>query len=244
LTYNIWGLPYPISKRLGRFELIQKKLPKFDADIIALQEAFTDKAKVTTKSKMYPFKAHGPSSSFLNLSSGLVIMSKHPIIKRKILKFNECQGFDCFANKGVLFVRVMIDGEDLDVYSTHLNAEGDDEGPRFYQIMDFIEFAKENSTGRKAIFLGDFNFPDTSFLHNLFTTELSLIDSHQDYVQSNPDLPDDIQRGVTNSSDGRIDYVFTTVDIPVQKVEVVFKEKLYEGRQLSDHRAVLTTFEL
>ncbi len=244
LTYNIWGLPYPISKRMGRFPLIRKKLPQFGADIIALQEAFTDQAKVSTKSKEYPYKAHGPGASFFNLSSGLVVMSKHPIIKKKIIKFNECQGWDCFANKGVLFVRILIDGEELDVYVTHLNAEGEDEGPRFYQIMDFLVFFKENSLGRKTILMGDFNFPDTSFLHSLLTQDLGVNDSHQEYILDNPDLPDDIQRGSTSKSGKRIDYVFVTPDLPVRNVEVVFKEKAYEGEQLSDHRAVLTTFDL
>ena len=244
LTYNIWGLPYPISQRLGRFPLIRKKLPEFQADLIALQEAFTDKAKVSTKSKEYPYKAHGPGASFFNLSSGLVLMSKHPIVMEKTIKFEQCQGWDCFANKGVLFARVLIEDEELDVYVTHLNAEGEDEGPRFYQIMKFIEFYKENSLGRKAILMGDFNFPDSSFLHDIFTTELSIEDSHQEYVTDNPDLPDDIIRGSTSSSGKRIDYIFVTPDMPVDKVEVVLKEKLHQGEQLSDHRAVLTTFDL
>lgn len=244
LTYNIWGLPFPISKRMGRFSLIRKKLPKFEADIIALQEAFTSKARVTTKSKNYPYKAYGPEASFFNLSSGLVIMSKHPIMKTKTIKFNECQGWDCFANKGVLFARILVEGEELDVYATHLNAEGADEGPRYYQLADFIDFVKENSTGRKTIFLGDFNFPDSSFLHKIFTTELGVLDSHLEYITDNPDLPDDILRGSTSSSGKRIDYVFVTPDLPVEKVEVVMKERLHKGKQLSDHRAVMTTFDL
>lgn len=244
LTYNIWGLPYPISKRIGRFPLIREKLPSFDADIIALQEAFTDKARVSSKAKGYNFKAYGPGSSFFNLSSGLVIMSKYPIMKTKTIKFDECQGWDCFANKGVVFARILIEGEELDVYATHLNAEGEDEGPRFYQMRDFTEFVKENSLGRKAIFLGDFNFTERSFLHDLFKGELGVLDSHQEFIIDNPDLPDDVLRGSTSSSGRRIDYIFVTPDLPIRKVDVVFKEKLYKGKQLSDHRAVLATFEL
>ncbi|MCO4793762.1 MAG: endonuclease/exonuclease/phosphatase family protein [Bacteriovoracaceae bacterium] len=244
LSYNIWGLPYPIAKRVGRFKLIQKRLPKLEADIIALQEAFTKKAKTSSKSNRYPYKAFGPSSSFLKLSSGLIIMSKYPIMMTKTIKFNECQGWDCFANKGVVLARVLIENQELDVYATHLNAEGEDEGPRYHQLRDFIDFVKENSTGRKAIFLGDFNFPDSSFLHEMFTNELSLNDSHQEYVLDNPNLPDDELRGSTSSSGKRIDYVFVTPDLKVEKSMVVFKDKLYKGKQLSDHRAVISTFEL
>jgi endonuclease/exonuclease/phosphatase family metal-dependent hydrolase len=243
LTYNIWGLPFPISKRMGRFPLIRKKLPSFEADIIALQEAFTDRARVSSKAKGYSFKAYGPKASFLNFSSGLVIMSKYPIIETKTIKFNQCQGWDCFANKGVLFARVLIDGDELDVYATHLNAEGEDEGPRNDQLRDFIDFVKENSTGREAIFLGDFNFTDRSFLHQMFTSELGVLDSHLEFITDNPDLPDDVITGSTSSSGNRIDYIFVTPNLPVEKVEVVLKEKLHKGKQLSDHRAVLTTFD-
>jgi endonuclease/exonuclease/phosphatase family metal-dependent hydrolase len=243
LTYNIWGLPFPIAKRMDRFPLIRKKLPSYDADIIALQEVFTNKARVTSKLKGYPFKAYGPKASFLNLSSGLIIMSKHSIIETKTIKFNKCQGWDCFANKGVLFARVLINGSELDVYATHLNAEGEDEGPRYDQLKDFIKFVKENSIGRKTIFLGDFNFIDRSFLHQMFTEELGVLDSHLEFITDNPDLSDDLITGATSSSGKRIDYVFLTPDLSVEKVEVVFKEKLYKGEQLSDHRAVLTTFD-
>lgn len=243
ITYNVWGLPYPISKRIGRFSLIRKLLPKFDADVIALQETFTRKARQSAKMKSYPYKVYGPGPSFLNFSSGLVIMSRHPIIETKKITFNQCQGWDCFANKGVVMARVRIDNEEIDFYSTHLNAEGEDEGPRFFQLRDLMEFVKDNSTGRKFVLLGDFNFPDSSFLYQLLTFELQLNDSHREYVLANPDLPDDIARGATSSSGKRIDYVFTTPEFSVDRVDVIFKDKIFKGRQLSDHRAVLSTLD-
>ena len=79
MTYNIWGLPFPIAKRIKRFKVLKKIIAKQDVDFIGFQEAFTRTALKVTKHKNFPHVAYGPKKCLLNLSSGLVLISKYPI---------------------------------------------------------------------------------------------------------------------------------------------------------------------
>lgn len=244
LSYNVWGLPFPIAKRLKRLQLIRNKIPEYQADIVALQEVFTKKAKRILKQTHYPFVAKGPKGTTLKFSSGLALLSKFPIIESKTIKYHQCQGWDCKANKGVLFSRLDLGDEHLDVYVTHLNAEGKDHHSRLNQINQMIRFVQDNSVGNKTLFLGDFNFTEDSILHALLKQRLGIVDSHQEYVLDNPQLPDNVRLGATSSGNERIDYIWSTNDLKVERSQVVFHEKLYKNKQLSDHKAVLTTFDL
>ena len=243
MTYNVWGLPFPIAKRIKRLKIIKKVLHQYNADIIGLQEAFTKKARKIIKQNEYPYTAKGPKGGKFKLCSGLALLSKYPIIKTKTMTFQDCSGFDCYANKGVLFARINLGNQTIDTYLTHLNADGEDHQVRFKQVIEVIKFVNENSFGEKVIFLGDFNFTDRSILHSLLKTKLGLYDSFQEYIDDNPDLPSDIQRGITNKNNKRIDYIWTSPEFSTFKSEVVLKEKLYKNKQLSDHRALLSTFE-
>ncbi|MBT7611135.1 MAG: hypothetical protein HN576_15345 [Bacteriovoracaceae bacterium] len=242
MTYNIWGLPFPIAKRIKRFKVLKKIIAKQDVDFIGFQEAFTRTALKVTKHKNFPHVAYGPKKCLLNLSSGLVLISKYPIVKTDTIKYKECQGWDCRANKGVLFAQVNIKNELIDVYVTHLNAEGEDFGPRLSQMNQLIKFVQKNSTGNKTIFLGDFNFQPSSFLHDHMTTILGLNDSHQEYVLDNPDLSADERNGYTNRKlTKRIDYVWSSPELLVNESKVIMKERLYKNETLSDHKAVRTS---
>ena len=93
-------------------------------------------------------------------------------------------------------------------------------------------------------FLGDFNFRPKSFLHHFMTSMLGLNDSHQEYVLDNPDLSVDQRNGYTNGKlTKRIDYVWCSAEFRTEKVEVIMTKKLYKNEPLSDHKAVLATFD-
>jgi len=58
------------------------------------------------------------------LHSGLYLLSDYPIIEHHVWPFRHCAGFDCLANKGVLFARLDIPGlpAPLQVFNLHLNS--------------------------------------------------------------------------------------------------------------------------
>ncbi len=58
------------------------------------------------------------------LHSGLYLLSDYPIAERRVWPFRHCAGFDCLANKGVLFARLDIPGlpVPLQVFNLHLNS--------------------------------------------------------------------------------------------------------------------------
>jgi endonuclease/exonuclease/phosphatase family metal-dependent hydrolase len=243
MTYNIWGLPYPIAKRIKRLKVLKKQIAKQNADLIGFQEVFLKKALEVTKQDSYPYKAYGPKSSFLHFSGGLVLLSKFPIIKTGFIKYNDCKGWDCRANKGVLFSRINMGDDLIDVYVTHLNAEGSDMGPRLSQVNQLMKYVRSQSAGNKVIFLGDFNFTDDSLLHTHMTQILGLNDSHQEYVLDNPDLSDDARNGFTNGRNTkRIDYIWTSPELLVHSIKVFMKERLYKNKALSDHHSVIAHF--
>jgi endonuclease/exonuclease/phosphatase family metal-dependent hydrolase len=79
--------------------------------------------------------------------------------------FGLCEGYvgaaqDCFAQKGVLMVRLrMADGIEVDVYNTHLEAGAGskDQDIRAKQLAAITAFMKRHSQNRAVIFGGDFN---------------------------------------------------------------------------------------
>jgi endonuclease/exonuclease/phosphatase family metal-dependent hydrolase len=158
LIYNVEGLPWPARKRRGpSLDRIAAELERLRAagmapDIVLLQEAFSQQAKLIATRAGYPNiiygpgardkrrEAHAPLPSDFRaerrllkgertpklLSSGLVVLSEFPVMSVQTEPFSRhaCAGFDCLANKGVMLARVWIPGmpSPLDLFTTHMNS--------------------------------------------------------------------------------------------------------------------------
>lgn len=107
--------------------------------------------------------------------SGLTVLAQEPAAQSPIagieplvsMAFDDCHGIvshshDCWANKGLLGVRVtLVTGASIDVYTTHLDAgsgTGDYEARR-EQFEQMRQAITEYSAGRAIVFAGDFNTP-------------------------------------------------------------------------------------
>ncbi len=83
------------------------------------------------------------------------------------LAFDDCHGIvrhshDCWANKGLLGVRVTLEnGAEFDLYTTHLDAGSGarDHAARLSQFDQMEAAIAEHSAGRAVVFAGDFNVP-------------------------------------------------------------------------------------
>lgn len=140
------------SKELRRIGETLRQLRKSgDApDVVVFQEMFSRSAVKGVIKADYPALAAGPSrkqrSAFKAevslpgrakvekgeiglrlMSSGLAIASRYPIVEKRSAPFSRrsCAGFDCLANKGVLFARIAMPGVPVpvDIFNTHMNAQ-------------------------------------------------------------------------------------------------------------------------
>lgn len=166
LSYNIHGLPLVTSReRLGRIGdiLAARRARGEEPDIVLLQEAYTSQSEEVRLRAAYPHAIVGVEGQrgVLSNSSGLALLSSFPILDRHSRLFSDCAFPECFVAKGVLAATLEIPGMPfpLQVFSTHLQADTDNDRVRQRQIDDIVDFLHGLRFGdRPAIFAGDFNF--------------------------------------------------------------------------------------
>jgi len=133
LTYNVRGLPWPLASGRGDAlrsigqELAQMRQSGSQPDVVLIQEGFRSEMAELVQASGYRFWAKGPGrgTSFGRLTSaGLHVLSDAPIVDVARHAFGHCAGLDCFANKGVMRVRLVPDGSPtpIDIVNTHLNS--------------------------------------------------------------------------------------------------------------------------
>jgi endonuclease/exonuclease/phosphatase family metal-dependent hydrolase len=261
LTYNIWGLPWPLIRDSSRIADIAKTLAGTGADVIAIQEAFDSSTSVLEGIPEYPYFTRGDGPSFPTklVGSGLLILSRWPIVRSATTRYTYCRGTDCNAAKGVLFARILVEGKgEVDVFDTHMNADDQNADIRKEQLKQYVEFARNYIGPRTALFLGDFNFAPDSDEYAYFTSSLEAHDLYAEYAAAQPADSSFDKNGYTSDwernpniphSDRRqrIDYIFYRG--PSGDAPRIFSTKIdYDsplgGRHLSDHFAVLTELDL
>jgi|GEM_PF-1597762 len=255
LTYNVWGLPEPLLTDKTRFKDIQSGIPDLGADVIAFNETFTRNSHILAETKGYPFVAWGPSAQRLRrFSSGLLIISKHPILFTSTMVYSLCDGVDCLSRKGVLFARIRVDNVgEVDVFTTHMNAAGDDAG-RAFQVGEMADFVqRHHNPALPLVLLGDFNFERGTAPDTLLSARLGVNDAHDEYVSEHPELTPYQRAQITSdpktnsnvpagNKPKRIDFCFfksNRLRIETERSGMAFDTSVAQ-RFLSDHFAVLT----
>jgi endonuclease/exonuclease/phosphatase family metal-dependent hydrolase len=261
MNYNIQGLPLP-GYDPSRYRDIGKALAKRRAEgtapqVVALEESFADRTVELREEAGYPYIGWGPPARGNLTNSGVVVLSEYPILKSEWVEYKDCVSFDCFANKGVMHVRVKnpLTGQVLDIYNTHLNADPDEptrdrndaEYARFQQVKQCIDFVYNTwDQSNPALFVGDFNFHpnDNSYL----------------WLKTNLQFGNAVRTcAVTQTCAGNPDpdrYWRTSLDHQfyhpgrrngLELVPILFERKFKEkvdGRKLSDHDALEIHYSL
>lgn len=160
------------------------------------------------------------------------------VIAEQRMAFGMCEGYigaaqDCFAEKGVLMVRLRLtNGAEVDVYNTHLEAGGGakDQDIRTKQLSMIADFMKKHSAGRAVLFGGDFN--------------LDWKNKTQGQAMKTFLASTGLTRMETNQSGRQIDYILyrsgTTTTLAARKAEAASDFKDF-GKPLSDHPALTAT---
>ncbi|HWV98299.1 MAG TPA: endonuclease/exonuclease/phosphatase family protein [Candidatus Acidoferrum sp.] len=170
VTYNVWGLPSWMSgARSGRYPRIARELERLDPDVILLQEAWTANARKSApvNGRWSIARAVGQHTFFQQ--SGLVTLSRLPIIGGEFYPFSRAAFPDRFVNKGVLKVTVRLPGgQVLNIWNVHLQDGGSPE-IRYSQIREVESHVLAAEDGQIADLVGgDFNCtPESPFCREL-----------------------------------------------------------------------------
>ncbi len=260
ISWNVFLLPKPINFTMQseRTTLIAKKLQEFNADIIMLQEAFTESTVekiLEILHALYPYHAHlKEKKTFYHLlSSGLLILSKYPLKVLDQVIYSECNGADCFAAKGFLLTEVKLsDKKSLRIGVTHLQANNQPKNvlTRTSQIQQIKKSLDTFQNGQyPQLLVGDFNITYNSLeYHNLlshFKLKPAVIDAlHPTSTAPNNDCYYTPGKG---TSPTWIDYFFSNAvdkSFNINAVKVLDASAILDKKKclLSDHHPILGTF--
>jgi endonuclease/exonuclease/phosphatase family metal-dependent hydrolase len=173
LTYNVRGLPWPVA--LGRAralraigdELAELRRQGRQPDVVLLQEGFRGEVEDLARASGYAHWAQGPGRKGLGkfTGGGLHVLSDLPIRSTVSAPYSACAGYDCLANKGVMIVRVEVDGGLVDVVNTHMNSRRASRAApaqalaahnrQTEELQAFL--ARHVAPGRPVLIGGDFN---------------------------------------------------------------------------------------
>lgn len=168
ISSNVAGLPIP-----SKFDKDGKVVPKTQKimgemlnnsgiDIICVQEDFQYHAILAKQMTNYPYQTY--TSGGVPVGDGLNIFSKYPIYNIERVEWETFNGILDAANdgltpKGFLKCTVDFNGVLIDVYNTHLDANGSlaDCAAKKAQLEQLRAYINENSKDRPVMITGDMN---------------------------------------------------------------------------------------
>jgi len=255
MSFNIWGLPWPLTTNPSRFRSIVDVLTFHSelADVIGFQEVFCNEAKEALKhlTFVYPYHSYHQMTPMKSdsslLSSGLLIVSKFPIVDVDFLTYKNCSGFDCFAQKGAQKVTLCLPNHlYVDVFNTHLESGNNEKSKaiRLNQIDQLLSFMNNTRQvlpfSERLILLGDFNAPPFSDEY-LAITKNGFFDTECCPVKHPPSFANPEQR---------IDFIFTSSSFSPYDHSTNRRLSLRRSgvltdkhSQLSDHFAIVAEFQ-
>jgi len=164
LSYNIYMLTPPLAftNQETRAEVIPGYVHGYDA--IIFSEAFYNSARTTLLEGLapeYPYHTHVLNNSETIEDGGVIIVSRWPIEFTNQMIYNNCQGEDCFASKGVMYAQINKLGRRYHLFGTHMQAwkSGEKVSVRQEQFQQIKQFIGEQHIpkGEPILIGGDLN---------------------------------------------------------------------------------------
>nr|MDT0657596.1 jacalin-like lectin [Micromonospora sp. DSM 115978] len=157
LTYNIAGLPEPISGSdpATNTPLIGARLGGYD--IVNVQEDFNYHAALYAADN-HPHRT--PTSGGVPFGDGLNTLADYPYSDLVRVRWAACNGTDCLTPKGFTLKRIRLaEGVYLDLYNAHANAGSTaaDLTARRANIGQLSQYITANSAGNAVLLMGDLN---------------------------------------------------------------------------------------
>jgi endonuclease/exonuclease/phosphatase family metal-dependent hydrolase len=249
------------TDREGAVAEIWARIRALSPDVVGLCEVFSDGERKnirTALSDLYPYFQEGPDEDDLESDGGLLLLSKHPLMAAAAFIYRDCDGFDCFANKGMIHIRVQGPSwpTAIDFFYTHAQDISTDDGVStlYAQLARMQEFIQQRADpALPAIVTGDLNIPAENSQHyaelmsrlvgmrDCWTVAGNSIASGPTSVRESNFYEDSDDRP---ARDERLDYVLlrpgTRVIPIVSEIEILRFTR--NGRFISDHFGVRAVF--
>jgi endonuclease/exonuclease/phosphatase family metal-dependent hydrolase len=253
LSWNIGMLPVLdlFKEKDDRAEAIANALTSCDYDIIVFQEAFTAHSRAVINQALhhqYPF-AYGPAngSSFsLKFNSGIWILSKVALEKKKEIEFTASAGFDSFARKGAVLFEGQFQNRSFQLIATHLQDDDYPQAIRNQQLEEIFEnlIFPFSDMRTPQIICGDFNI-DEKKVEN-YEGMLTILNAEDGAISGkmkitfNDETNDAFK--TTPANPRMIDYILTRNSNVIQWISrrvAVLKFRWGKGTEyLSDHHGI------
>lgn len=273
LQYNCFWRPWLLH--LGTVEyvrerslLLSERLDKYD--IVCLDESFHFGSNVVKnfisimQKKGFKYivtNRRVPILSKFVVDSGVMILSKYPIIEFDDIAYKEGCSFDQFAMKGCVYAKIQISQKQhINVFATHLQASYEvitdvDYNIRSNQIKDihYLMMKHVSNDTAPTFLLGDMNIVNESskeynnMMENLKLPNYNVIDTYQTMENKVPTIADSdniFTQDCDKNSPNAIDYVFcfeSKDNNRIKKYNSSVDKMLVSGyrySQLSDHNAI------
>lgn len=175
VSLNTWQLPFIAKDRQSRLLRLPGVLRDSGADIIALQEMWSNKerdALIATLAADYPHVAFAKGARGLlrgRFGNGLIVLSRFPLREEpSIGEFSAYTYYEeFFVRKGVMRVPLLLPSGPLDFFNAHLGAiRFHDKSGRFQsaeqkhhatQLDDLMSYIKERGTAPTLVVAMDVN---------------------------------------------------------------------------------------
>lgn len=270
LFWNVYLLPdllFADSAKQKRADLIPGAIISEGADVVVLSEMFHDELSasvLSALSKDYPFQTNilADNSSFWDRNfptfegGGVVVLSKYEIDHSDELIYSDASGLDQLSNKGVVYARIIKEGQPFHIFASHLQAYADSQAVRESQLKEYASFVSGQKLAQSdpVLHAGDFNIDlhDKKNFGNLLkimkvqTPELS-------FEEQRPFSYDPVSNGLAAKGKPEwLDYILisdqhakpSSAKISIRKMKANKKlSKAVSVDDLSDHFAILGTFE-
>jgi endonuclease/exonuclease/phosphatase family metal-dependent hydrolase len=250
------------TDREGAVNEIIARIKVISPDVVGLCEVFADGERETIRTdvkNIYPHSHEGPDEGDIESDGGLLVLSKHPILQGHQIIYRDCAGDDCFANKGVIHIRVQPPGSPMpyDIFYSHTqNIEEDGGKEALYAQLTTMNnmiqiFADPNIP---SLVMGDLNIPGEVPEHynqlisrlgkpvDFWTVAGNTPASGFTFVADNNFYEDDDDNPHENQ---RLDYILMKAGlkfIPILKSIEILK-LTHKGRFISDHFGLHAQFE-
>ena len=168
LSWNVFLRPSIMNDgQMDRVCEIGNYLNNSGADVLVLQEVFHRRARRALKKQLkstYPYITKKGPVSWLGIPSGVVLFSKTPIVKEKVVSFSFSKGADRLAKKGAILVTFEKNGQEISIIGTHLQAGSDlsRRKIRNNQISQISSAVNDVDSNNILIYAGDFNIQNES----------------------------------------------------------------------------------
>lgn len=258
LAYNIFMLTPPIgnSDQSTRAAIIPQHVQGYDAIIIS--EAFYNSARTTLQNGLsveYPYITAVVDNGIFNDDGGVFIASRFPIDTSTQIVYNDCNGSDCLAAKGVMYAKINKLGKIYHLFGTHTQAwnTASDVATRILQFEQLDNFIQSlNIPSDEAVIIGgDLNVDMIANNLNEYNGMLDSLHLMQPIYTGHPYTYDpDISYYASGTDYEFLDYVMTKNEylnpvISENKVLILrsIDDSMFNMFDLSDHLAVHGHFE-